>query len=85
MTESTEDLEASQTALTNARREIREKDAALEAARRDRDATVEATRKERDAAIEAERKKAQVGSPETVKMLLQCDTVKLLQSLCSRD
>ena len=62
MTESTEDLEASQTALTNARREIREKDAALEAARRDRDATVEATRKERDAAIEAERKKAQVDS-----------------------
>jgi len=59
LTESTEDLEAAQAALTNARRDNREKDAALEAARRDRDATVEATRKERDAAIEAERKKAQ--------------------------
>ena len=71
MTESTEDLEAAQAALTNARRDNREKDAALEAARRDRDATVEATRKERDAAIEAERKKAQVGPLEAVKKLLQ--------------
>ena len=64
MTESTEDLEAAQAALTNARRDNREKDAALEAARRDRDATVEATRKERD----AERKKAQVGSLEESKV-----------------
>jgi len=54
--ERNEDLEASQRALTNLRREMRERDAALEDERRQRDAALEDERRQHAAALEDQRR-----------------------------
>lgn len=57
LVERSEDLEASERALLNARRELREKEAAMEEDRRRGEAALEEERRRGAAALEAERKK----------------------------
>ena len=81
--ERNEDLEASQRALTNLRREMRERDAALEDERRQHAAELEDQRRQHAAQLEAERKKHEVGVvvDVVVEVGVVCDVVAWLFAL----